>query len=334
MKILSCASYYGSGSSAITDLLSECDCCASLTNYEFRFVQDPDGISELEYNLIDNFNRLNSGHAIKRYKKLVDYYGNHLFVKRYEPFFNNKWKEISYDYIDSLVSFKYKGIWQYDFYDKGRVYEFIAKLPDRVLNRTIWKNKPDKHCFFGNNEMYCSYMSENDFLQKTIHYTDMLFNEANRTNKDYLIVDQLVPSTNLKRHLRYFSDINVFIVDRDPRDIYLLAKYEWHDEIVPKDIDLFCKWYKYSRSTKDIEAKENQVMCIQFEDMIYDYDRTVKRIFDWIGIDESSHKLKRKIFNPDLSKKNTQYWKSHPECIEEADQIAEKLPNYLYDYEK
>ena len=69
MRIISCASYYGSGSSAITDFVSEFDSVYSFTDEEFRFVQDPDGVSDLEYNLVENFNRHNSGHAIKRYKK-------------------------------------------------------------------------------------------------------------------------------------------------------------------------------------------------------------------------------------------------------------------------
>lgn len=107
----------------------------SLTTYEFRFAQDPDGLSELEYNLVENFNRHNSGHALKRYKKLVDYYSNHFFVKRYEKYFNNKWKTISYNYINSLTDFKYPGLWQYDFYDRGFWYEFWRKFPDRVLKR-------------------------------------------------------------------------------------------------------------------------------------------------------------------------------------------------------
>lgn len=73
MRFISCASYYGSGSSAITDFVSEFDTVYSFTDEEFRFVQDPDGVSDLEYNLVENFNRHNSGHAIKRYKKLVDF---------------------------------------------------------------------------------------------------------------------------------------------------------------------------------------------------------------------------------------------------------------------
>ena len=71
MRIISCASYYGSGSSAITDLISEYDNVFSFTDEEFRFTHDPDGISDLEYNLVQNFNRHNSGRALKRYSSIL-----------------------------------------------------------------------------------------------------------------------------------------------------------------------------------------------------------------------------------------------------------------------
>ena len=82
MRIISCASYYGSGSSAITDLISEYEDVFSLTNEEFRFVQDPNGISDLEYNLVENFNRHNSGWALKQYKKKVDFYPGNFLTHR------------------------------------------------------------------------------------------------------------------------------------------------------------------------------------------------------------------------------------------------------------
>lgn len=81
MKFITCASYYGVGSSAITDYVSEFSTIFSFTNEEFRFIQDPDGISDLEFNLVECFNRHNSGHSLKRYKKLVDFYaGNFYFL--------------------------------------------------------------------------------------------------------------------------------------------------------------------------------------------------------------------------------------------------------------
>ena len=60
MKVISCASYYGTGSSAITDYVSEFDGVFSMTNEEFRFIQDPDGIDDLEFHLVENHNRHNA----------------------------------------------------------------------------------------------------------------------------------------------------------------------------------------------------------------------------------------------------------------------------------
>ena len=50
-------------------------------DYEFRFVQDPDGICDLEYNLVLNNHRHNSGYAIKRYEKNVKYLSGGRFIK-------------------------------------------------------------------------------------------------------------------------------------------------------------------------------------------------------------------------------------------------------------
>ncbi len=331
MKILTVASYYGSGSSAVTDLLSEFGNVGSLTNYEFRFAHDPDGLSELEYNLVDNFNRHNSGHALKRYRDFVDYYGDHFMVRRYEPFFGNEWKTLSYKYIESLVDFSYPGCWQFDFYDKGPWYEFWHKLPDRLMRRTFWRSKPDKHIFFENDELFFSNPGEEKFLACTRAYTDALMKKANKEDKPYLVVDQLLPSTNLERHMRYFNDIYAFVVDRDPRDVYLLGKYEWHDSTVPEDLDTFCKWFKYSRSTRGVEQWDGEhVLYVQFEDLIYHYEQETARIINWLGLDAKDHIAPKTHLIPEKSIKNTRYWEQHPETQPEADYIAQRLPEFLY----
>ena len=42
MRFITCASYYGSGSSVITDFVSEFSEVYSYGDFEFRFIQDPD----------------------------------------------------------------------------------------------------------------------------------------------------------------------------------------------------------------------------------------------------------------------------------------------------
>ena len=255
MKVISCASYYGTGSSAVTDFFSEFDNIYSLTNYEFRFLQDPDGISDLEFNLVENHNRHNSGHALKRFKRLVDFNSGTFFNSRYEPFFDNKYKKISYEYIDSLTDFTFKGYWFYDFYDKGKTYYYLKRLPNKLLSKFHSKQSETTYTNLLPNEItYCSNPGREKFIHCTREYLKKLMEAANKENMPYIMVDQIVPPSNVSRFTKYFEDINVIVVERDPRDLYLLSKYVWKDNVIPTEtVELFCKWYKYTRNHRHSE---------------------------------------------------------------------------------
>lgn len=331
MKIISCASYYGSGSSAITDLLSEYSVIYSFTDSEFRFLHDPNGISDLEYNLVENFNRHNSGRALKQYKKMVDFNAGNRFLHRYEKFFKGNWKKYSYKYIDDLTDFKYYGSWQYDELDKGMLFYYFVAVINRILHKTIWRNKKER--FFNplkNEITYCSHPSEEKFLRCTRRYIYDLFSSISNGYSN-VMVDQVVPSTNIARYLRYFNNIKVFIVDRDPRDIFLLEKYVWKDGMLPTDVQTFCKWYLYTRANREKELIDtNHVMYIQFEDLIYNYDVTVKKIENWLGLDANKHGNIKKFFDPELSIKNVHLWNKYPNSLSEIEFIEKKLNKYLY----
>ena len=335
MKVISCASYHGTGSSAITDFLGEFDNICSMTNYEFRFVQDPDGISDLEYNLVENHNRHNSGHALKRFKKLTDFNAGTKFNKRYEPFFDNQYKKISYKYIDRLTDFTFKGYWFYDLYDKGTFYYYLTRLTEKMMSKL--HGSPEDVVFTNplpNEITYCSHPTEEQFLTYTKEYIDELLTIANKEHKPYLMVDQIVPPSNIQRFVRYFKDIKVIVVDRDPRDLYILAKYVWKDPVVPcESVDLFCKWFAYIREHRKTETYDpNYAILVQFEDLIYKYDETTTRIMDWLGLTKEQHVSPKSGFDPAKSIKNTKLWISHPEYQKEAEEIARELPEYLYNY--
>lgn len=335
MKFITCASYYGTGSSAITDLLSEYDNIFDFTNEEFRFLHDPDGISDLEYNLVENFNRHNSGHALKRYKKLVDFCNGKILGPKYQRFFGDNWKKISYKYIDTLTEFKYHAYWLYDFYDRGFFYHFRKRIVNKILKKTIWRNQPDRQYNSMKNEFtLCSHPTEEFFLECTRSYINDLF--ASVCPHDRIaMVDQLVPSTNITRYLRYFDDIHVFLVDRDPRDVWVLEKYVWKDGVIPhEDVETFCKWFNYTRNHRKYEdVNTDQIHFIQFEDMIFQYDRTVENIEYWLEFDHSKHVRKTQLFDPRKSIMNTQTWIRLPNIPkEEIDYIEKNLNEYLYDF--
>lgn len=332
MKIITCASYYGTGSSAITDYVSEFDSVFSFTDEEFRFIQDPDGISDLEYNLIENHNRHNSGHALKRFKRLVDLNSGNFFKKGYEPFFNYCWKKLSYEFIDDLTDFTYKGWWQYDLIDRGQWFYFRKRIVNKILHLTIWKKNPERVYNSMKNEItYCSKPNEEKFIVSTKKYITGLISAANVDNKETVVMDQLLAPTNLKKTLRYFDNIKVVVVDRDPRDVYLLAKYQWKDGIIPtQSAELFCKWYKYTRAHRKHENMKTENICfVQFEDLIYKYDETCQKLNDFLGLDYQDHINKFKFFNPDKSIKNTRLWKKSED--EGISIITAELKEYLYE---
>lgn len=337
MRIVTCASYYGTGSSAITDLLSEYDNFKSLGDYEFRFIQDPGGICDLEYNIVENHHRHNSGNALKIYKKNVDFLSGNKFVKKYEPFFNYKWKKYSYDYIDELTEVKYNGYWHQDVINRGSLFYTYKRVLNKILKKTIWRNNKEKSLNELPNEItLCANPSKEVFLNATRKYIERLFKEANLENKENVMVDQIVPPSNLKRYTRYFNNIKVFVVDRDPRDIYLLEKYIWKGRVIPTEsVEIFCDWFINTRKHRETEVySQDDVMFVQFENLVYNYEQTVKKIENWLGLDSESHIRKKAKFDPKKSIENTRLWRNIKECQNDIMYIEEKLSEYIFSYEE
>lgn len=334
MKVISCASYYGTGSSAVTDYVSEFDGVFSLTNEEFRFIQDPDGIDDLEFHLVENHNRHNAGHALKRYKRLVDFYNGNVFGRKYAPYFHNRWKEISYKYIDALTDFSFKGWWMYDLYDRGDFYYFRKRIFNMILHKTVWRNQSERTFDSMKNEItYCSAPSEERFVDLTKTYIEELLAEASDGART-VMVDQIVPPSNLPRYTRYFNDIKVVVVDRDPRDLYLLEKMEWKDGVIPHDdVETFVKWYRYTRAHRQREVFDPETtLFMRFEDLLYRYDVATARMREFLGLDEANHKRPLSGLVPERSRKNTRKWLEYPEAAGDMAYIERELSEYLYDY--
>ena len=335
MRIISCSSYYGTGSSAITDYISEFSSVCSTGDYEFRFLHDTDGIADLEYHLVWNHNRHNSGHALKRFKKIVDFYAGSKLVPRYEPFFNHRWKELAYRYIDELTDFSYKGWWQYDLLDRGLLFYYWKMLLNQAYRFTLGRNTEKVLNVLPHEITYCSHPTQEHFDIATKRFLHDLLHEANPQNKDYLMVDQLLPSSNLHRYWKFFDDIKVVIVERDPRDLYILERYYWNAGIIPTDtVEHFCQWYRYTRAHRKTETPDPQkVLLIQFEDLIYRYEETTRTLRDWVGLDEADHTQKRQKLIPERSMANTRLWLKH-DIGQDLKIIETELAEYLYDYSK
>ena len=216
--------------------------------------------------------------------------------------------------------------------DKGTLFYIRKRALNKVLKATIWHNQPERTLNTMRNEItYCSHPSEAKFVALTKEYIETLFSSVANEEK-YLMVDQLVPPTNLERYIKYFNDIKIVIVDRDPRDIFVLEKYFWKDGIIPTDVETFCKWFIYTREHRKIDDLNNKnVKFIRFEDMIFDYDNTTKELAQWLGLDLKKQINKKKFFNPNKSMKNVRTWEKVAVQQEEIRYIEKILSDYIYD---
>lgn len=332
-KIITCASFGNTGSGVVTDYLLEFDNILNPGDYEFRFLHDYDGVSTLEHSLIHNFHRMNSDIAIQNFKRYIEFQSGDFTSKRYEKYFNGKFKEESYRYIENLIDVKWKGYWeQYQIISPKYVTFFKYKLLPRVLRFFDFKSSYIAK-YVPKSRMYFAAPSEAEFLKYTNDYLSNLCNAIDQNNEySQIFFDQFVPPLNLQTYLRYYPNMKIVVVDRDPRDHYIDNLTKWHEGWIPTDLDSYIQYYKKLRINLINEQSDDRVLRLNFEDAIYNYDSFSKQLNDFLELNEINHIRKMEFFNPEKSKNNTQLWVNNDKFREVANVLEFMLPEYCYKF--
>ncbi len=333
MKIITCAGYFGTGSSAVTDFFSEFSNCSSIGNYEVRFIHDPNGIRDLEYNIVENNNRHNTSHAIKNYKKYVKHLNGNIIRKRYRKYCGDKFLKLSDEYINNITELCCNSSWHFDLIDKGELFSLIDSIYNRICKLKN-KNALTSLMLYTQEKGYFSAIDKDEFYYYTKKYINDVIECMDKTHSEYIMVDQLVPPSNLNQYLNYFDDIKVFVVDRDPRDVYLYSSIFYRSNVVPyKNIEEYCKWYEIIRRHRKREIFDKEkVYFLQFEDLIYKYEETTEKLMKFVGIDPQNHVSPKSIFDPSISIKNTNLKQKYPKYKKEMEYIENHLQEYLYNF--
>ncbi len=320
--------YHDTGSSVVIDYLKEFKHTVfPEREVECRFLEDPDGISDLEYNLVDNWNRLNNGFAIKRYERFVEQYNHH-----YSLLFGKNWRRCSKEFIDGLIDYSYPGYWHCDL----RLLPYNSKLIyycRRAINklRPIKRQKTPDYNYFPHIYSYYSHPDKSKFYTFVQDYCNNLINSLSKEQDCIMILDQCIPTTNISRYLNYIDDLKVVLVDRDPRDVYIEEQHI-DDHVLPTDPFIFASMYKDMRWSQKQEISNKNVLFIRFEDMIYKYDQTTQKIRDFLGLNESDHIYPLKYFDPNKSIKNTKLWTKFAEHTNAIELFDTTLHDYYYNY--
>lgn len=326
-KIIVATGYFSTGSSAVVDFFKDIDGVLALDADEVRFVQDPNGISDLEYNLIENNHRHNSSNSIKLFLREVE-----RLEKRkkgfYYKMFNGQFKRLAKNYINYLIDFSFRGYNHLDVnnlsgFSKAK-YKFKKRVGKLFRFHVGYNYLPEAID-------YCLWPSEDYFLNKTNEFLYQLTEAAvGNTGADYVVYDQLIPASNVERYYRYIQGSKIIIVNRDPRDIFVETKIKRPDHIVPLEVEKFCKWYLNTRLHNQQNSNDH-VLIINFEDLVLKFEETSKKLCDFVGMKEyvfSNHVCRH--FNPSISKNNVCLYKRFPEISNDIEYIENHLATFLY----
>lgn len=340
MRIISSTGYGFTGSTAITDLVKEysgVETC-KYSGYELKFFHDTKGIINLKNYMVNNRTPAAMNDAALDYLNKCKEWASSGTAMNYELFFGNQFMKHSLKYLENLGGEIYMDV--HDFSNLSNFENFITRVVNKLQytwhSLTYKEPYGQKHLrpiplFADNKRNYLFDLDEDKFTNITKLYFQCLMNAF--TEKEFANIHELVPISLIDECCRYFDDIYIITTERDPRDIYLNAKHRWLTLDHPsKDVVFFCEHYKWLRSLIP-KTKKKEVIKIQFEDLVFDYEKTVKRIEDFCGLNSENHINKKQFFNPDKAKLNCNLIGVYKEEKRNIEYIERELTDWLFDFD-
>ncbi len=337
MRVLATTGYYGSGSSAVTDLMREYAnvCQPSGTDTEISFFFGYHGIGNLYYWIVRGRRLQNL--AVKDFlydAKRVATLGRKM---NYEKYFKGNFYKHTKKYIQRIQGDNYGVGYVIDLMRLSSLQLFVCRVVNKIYSllneiynlRSTDRRQSTTRLFKKRESLYLYNISKETFIVETKRYLFSLFNEISE-GKDIIMVDGLIATHNIDDISMYFDDLRVVIVDRDPRDIYLSEKYVWKTGVVPEEPNNFCAWY--SERKKMISYDRSNVLNIKFEDLIFKYNDTVRALELFFGLDSKDHVDKNKYFVPGISQNNCRLWNRYKGEEEAMRIIKKELSDCIYPF--
>lgn len=333
MRIVGVCGMGYTGSGAVLDLLKEFDDLEVSADPEFSLSYIPDGLEDLEYHLVKAPSRyMSSDVAILRFIQMVNGRNNRgsgIRIATKDQFYG-----ISINYINSLIQLSWRGYWGWDFNTSSNIRKNITfrllnnritPLLGKIMKRNV--NLPPVR------DMYLS-VSPDNFYEVSKKYITDLIQAMGYGKKETIVLNQPFAADHPTKSFRFFENPIAIVVDRDPRDIYVLMKRITLDAgrfIPTQNVEDFVEYYRIIHEKQEDTNQRSDVIKLQFEDLIYRYDETVANICLLMKI--KNHARKKQEFKPDVSLNNTQLFSKYPQFKDDCDYIAEQLPAWLYPFD-
>lgn len=308
--IVSVQGFGFSGSGAVVDLLREYESCQVLGGYdyesgdiikddkfgEFDFLRHSGGFYDIERHLGYNNIFINDG-VINRFIKMVFFSGIYKNFPESHPIF--------YDFLNSITDLELLNL-------NGRYYNPYQYMHDKYSSIFFLKE-----------------MTIEEYRICCRNCLNALFGLFHQKSKSILVADQMCCDLEFDtdRDKSYFNNLKTIMVYRDPRDVYAYAVMKDVEWIEHKNVDGFIKWY--NNLLRKFDRIGTDTLVVRFEDLLINYDVTISKIEDYVGI--SNHKYKFRNLKPDVSKKNIGIWRNTKLNKEDFEIIKKNLGSLCFD---
>lgn len=336
IKTIGVCGYSGTGSSAVSDLLKEYSQNQVIDSCEFILPYEPDGLMDLYYHLNEGSCKFSSSNtAIYRFRKAIRG-GQFRYIRELT---GGKLVGLSEEFLSKVIQCEWVGSDPADLCNQpirdlaqravrkfhlGKLFYRLERQVGRDLN--IY---PMGKMFFSSHPLNFSYAAR-DFVFGVLNAIEPIDSSRN------IVLDQPFPGNNPMACFPFFENPRAIVVDRDPRDLYLLTKEFWFESqawrpLPTNSVEQFITYYRALREPKP-EYEEGKVLRIRFEDLVYRYDQTRERIEAFLCLGDNAKKGKH--FNPSASINNTQLFSLYSNYQDDVRKIEEALPEYLFPFQE
>ncbi len=337
--ILDLSGFMFSGKASVSDLLSEFDNIYVPNNRdEFDLLRVGGGLIDLK-NAVDDWSPIRTYSAINRFKKTVGRISRQVDFSN--SFLNLGWgysnrfpniDEYTNQFISEIIELEWDTPWPYSSleYDavqifNTRINDFskskwaliraVVGIIDNIYNKIVVRN------IFDYNktgvESYNLSVNIEKFINSAQKYVNnILWDGVDRETFEVLVTHNALEPFNPAKNLNLLgANSKCIVVSRDPRDVYATAmsfqvgfndNVEFYKKIIgADDLHVFIKRFN---AYKEKIVENSDVLRLNFNDLILNYDVELDKICEFIGIDSSHHINRFKAFNPEISKKNLYMW--------------------------
>jgi hypothetical protein len=342
MKSIIWSGYGFSGGGALRDILQEFEFGVRFPG-EFRLIKEKFGLFDLEDAIFNSIDPEKIDLAIKDFEWLCEKYSKKDGRFRssglgYNYKTGGQFLNLSNNFISKISDYQYPMSWH--FYDFKKSYSHV--MFDRVINKfhkKPWKTYQKAHMSYPKHEV---------FIDAARNYIEMIlesFMVAQHKDKEStILLSKALPAYSmelLSRGVNYFKNAKVIVIDRDPRDVFtdLLKngkkRYLLNSNDIVEQAVEFVKFFKAIRINQHQIKEDDGFLFIKFEDLIYNYEKSLNLLYEFLEIQPIDHKAKGCFFNPELSSKNTLLWKDFQgKNMQAIEVIKEELPEYLYQFDQ